>query len=96
MIYVTITTSLRSNLFEEWSTLGQIPWMTATLKDFYINITVIFSWIAYKEQSAASRIVWLLLLVGLGSIAVTAYVVIQLFKLQPGDSAEKILLRQRA
>ena len=93
MTYVVVSTSIQSNLIAEWSNLAQIPWMTATLKDFYANTLVIFLWIAYKEQGMLARIVWLLLIVGLGSIAVTAYVLLQLFKLKPGESTEKILLR---
>ena len=96
MIYVVVSTSIESNLIAEWSNLGRIPWMAATLKDFYTNTLVIFLWIAYKERSMLARIVWLLLIVGLGSIAVTAYVLLQLFRLKPGDSAEKILLRTPA
>ena len=96
MIYVTVTTSLESNLLKEWSNLAQIPWMAATLKDFYINVTVIFAWVAYKERSVGSKILWLVLLVGLGSIATTAYVLLQLFRLQPGEGIERVLLRRAA
>ena len=28
MIYVAVATSLESNLFEQWSYLAQIPWMS--------------------------------------------------------------------
>ncbi len=38
IIYVVVNTSLESSLFEQWSFLGSIPWMRATLWDFYINI----------------------------------------------------------
>jgi hypothetical protein len=93
MIYVVISTSMVSNLFTEWSYLGSIPWMTATLKDFYTNTIVLFSWVAYKERSLALKAVWLVLFVCLGSIAVTFYVLLQLFKLNPGEGIEKVLLR---
>jgi len=96
MTYVVITTSIQSNLIDEWPKLAQIPWMSATIKDFYANTIVIFAWIAYKEQKIVSRLVWLVLIVGLGSIAVTLYVLIQLFKLKPGDAPERVLLRARA
>jgi len=56
--------------------------MAATLKDLYINTIVIFRWIAYKEQSIGERVVWLFLLAGLGNIAVTAYVFLELAKLK--------------
>lgn len=94
MIYVVVSTSLASNLLQEWSYLGSIPWMTATLKDFYANIVVLFAWVAYKERSYAARALWLVLFVGLGSIAVTAYVLLQLFRLKPGQGLEHVLLKQ--
>lgn len=94
MVYIVITTSMESNLFAEWSFLGSIPWMRATLIDFYINIIVLYAWVVYKESGWLSRVVWLLLFVGLGSITVTLYVVIQLMKLQPGEGLEQVLLRR--
>src|ERR1700712_4990071 len=63
MCYEVISTSLASNLFEQWDFLGGIPWMRATLWDFYANVLVIFTWIAYKEKSLALKIIWLILLV---------------------------------
>ncbi len=93
MVYVVVSTSLESNLLQEWSYLGSIPWMTATLKDFYANTVVLFSWVAYKEQSYAQKLLWLVLFVCLGSIAVTFYVLLQLFKLKPGEGIEAVLLR---
>ncbi len=93
MIYTVISTSLESNLFKEWSYLGSIPWMRATLIDFYTNIAVLFAWVVYKEKSWLVRAVWLLLFVGLGSIGVTAYVLVQLFRLKPGDSIDNLLRR---
>ena len=85
MCYVVITTSINSNLFKQWDYLGGIPWMRATLWDFYANVTAIFLWVCYKEKYIALKIVWLILLVALGSIATCAYVLIQLFKLKPGE-----------
>jgi hypothetical protein len=85
MCYTVISTSIESNLFKEWSFLGSIPWMSATLWDFYANVTVIFLWVCYKENSVLLRVMWLILLVALGSIATCAYVLIQLFKLKPNE-----------
>ncbi|HTP13709.1 MAG TPA: DUF1475 family protein [Bacteroidota bacterium] len=94
MMYVVVTTSLESNLLQEWSHLGSIPWMTATLKDFYTNTVVLFAWVAYKERSVALKTLWLVLFVCLGSIAVTFYVLLQLFRLKPGEGIETVLLRK--
>jgi len=94
MSYVVISTSLHSNLFEQWNFLGGIPWMRATLWDFYANVTVIFVWVYYKEKSIGLKILWLLLLVCLGSIASCAYVLIQLFRLKPGEGLREFFSKQ--
>ena len=86
---MVISTSMSSNLFKEWDFLGSIPWMRATLWDFYANVTVIFFWLCYKEKSVLLKIIWLILLVALGSIASCAYVLIQLFKLKPGEGLKE-------
>jgi len=94
MCYQVITTSISSNLFKEWNFLGTIPWMRATLWDFYANVTAIFLWICYKEKSILHSIIWLILLVALGSIATCAYVLIQLFKLKPGEGLKEFFSKQ--
>jgi len=88
--YVVIDTSFQSNLFKEWNYLKTIPWMQATLWDFYANIFVLLIWVYYKESSIAVKGLWTVLFITLGSIAVTGYVLIQLFKLKPGEGLEKV------
>ena len=94
MCYTVISTSIESNLFKQWDVLGSIPWMRATLWDFYANVTIIFLWVCYKENSVATRLLWLLLLVILGSIASCAYVLIQLFRLKPGQGLKEFFGKQ--
>ena len=94
MSYVVISTSLQSNLFREWNALCAVPWMRATLWDFYANVTVIFVWVCFKEKSIGLKILWLLLLVCLGSIASCAYVLIQLFRLKPGEGLKELFSKQ--
>jgi hypothetical protein len=85
MCYIVYSTSSASNLFEQWPVLAAIPWMKATLWDFYANVFFIYLWFLYKERSWPLRILWLILLVCLGSIATAGYILIQLFKLKPGE-----------
>lgn len=96
MIYVTVVTSMQSSLIKDWNFLGSIPWMRATLFDFYFNITILSSWMFYKEKSWGPRLFWLVLFVVLGSIATSFYVWLQLMRLQPGDSAASVLVRRPA
>jgi H+/Cl- antiporter ClcA len=94
MCYVVISTCLEHNLFKEWDYLGSIAWMRATLWDFYANILVIYVWICYKEKNWVWKIVWLILLVTLGSLASCAYVLIQLFRLRENEGLKEFFGRQ--
>ena len=94
MTFTIIATSLESNLLAEWSRLGTIPWMIATLKDFYANMIIIALWMFYKEATWLARSVWLVTFVCLGSIATSAYVLVCLFRVSAGDPIEKVLLRK--
>ena len=95
-VYITgtiIVTSLESNLFSEWNFLSSIPWMKATLVDFYINIIVIFAWVAFKENNSVKSLIWLVFFVLLGAAATTIYVLVQLFKLKKNEPVQNAFLR---
>ncbi|WP_372820680.1 DUF1475 family protein [Pedobacter sp.] len=89
--YIVVSTSLESSLIEQWDFLGSIPWMRATLWDFYANIFIIALWMFYKEKSVLLKIVWVILFVCLGSIATCSYVLIKLFKLKPGEGINELV-----
>jgi hypothetical protein len=95
MVYTIISTCIASNLFTEWNFLASIPWMKATLIDFYINTAVIFTWIAFRENRWSVRILYLILLVCLGSMATTLYVLIQLFNLNDTEPVINAFLMKR-
>ncbi|XP_015074361.1 uncharacterized protein LOC107018404 isoform X3 [Solanum pennellii] len=75
------------------------PWMAATLIDFYIHIFVIWSWVVYKESNWITAILWVVLLVCLGSIATCGYIVLQFLKLSTQESLQDpiyfVLLRRQ-
>jgi hypothetical protein len=88
---MVISTSLESSLFKEWDFLASLPWMRATLWDFYANVLVIFLWVVYREKSIVIMIVWAILFFTLGSIGTIGYVLLQLFSLEPGEKISKLL-----
>jgi hypothetical protein len=90
MIGITIDTSLSSNLLKEWNALGDIPWMRATLWDFYFNIVILMGWMIYKERHLLWAPLWALAFIGLGSIATCFYVFLQLMHLKPGEDILKV------
>ncbi len=92
MVYTVISTSLESNLFEEWDFLASIPWMQATLIDFYVNIAVLFTWVAFRERNLLKSIAWLISFVFLGGITTTLYVIIQLLQLKKDEPVKNAFL----
>ncbi|XP_054786678.1 uncharacterized protein LOC129292955 isoform X2 [Prosopis cineraria] len=63
-------------------------WMAATLIDFYINVVALALWVAHKESNWISSILWIILLIGLGSITSCAYIVVQFSKLSSQESSQ--------
>lgn len=94
MCYEVIDTSLHNNLFEQWDFLGSIPWMRATLWDFYANVLAIFCWVCYKETALWKRSLWLILLFCLGSIATMGYLLIKLFSLKKEEGVKELLINR--
>jgi drug/metabolite transporter (DMT)-like permease len=68
----------------------------ATLYDAYFGFVTFYAWVFYKERGVWVRILWFLLIMGLGNIAMSFYVLIQLFRLGPDEPAANILRRREA
>ena len=94
MTVMTIRTSLAVSLLEAWPSYTANPWAVATLYDAYFGFLTFYVWVAYKEPKMWSRIVWFLLIMGLGNIAMSLYVLIQLQRLRQEEPAEAVLWRQ--
>ena len=93
MIVVTVATSLKQNLFDVLPRLIHDPWTVATFIDFYFNILILSAWMAYKENNGARAVLWFTSFLALGSIATSYYVLVQIWKMKPHDSIEKVLVR---
>jgi hypothetical protein len=96
MAVLTIRTGLSVSLWEAWPSYAANAWAVATLWDAYSGFVTFYAWVFYKERRLWARALWFLLIMGLGNIATSLYVLIQLFRLKPDERAEAILLRQPA
>lgn len=96
MTVMTIRTSLATSLWDAWPAYAANPWAVATLYDAYFGFLTFYVWVAYKERQIWPRIVWFVLIMGLGNIAVSFYMLIQLMHLRPEEPAEAVLWRKRA
>jgi hypothetical protein len=93
MIVLTVVAIQEASLTEAGSELWKDAWFRLTLADAYFGFLIVYLWVAYKERTLASRIVWFLLFMALGNMAVSAYILIQLFGVRHGSLAESLLLK---
>ncbi len=96
MIVVTSWASLWQPVWE-WGGLTQAPdngWTLATLFDAYFGFVTFYVWVAYKELRWAPRIGWLIAILLLGNMAMSAYVLLQIRRL-PKDEPMATLLTAR-
>lgn len=92
MLYVTITASLERSVFANGH-LMQDRWFVATLVDAYCGFITFYVWVAWKEPNLFGKVLWFVLIMGLGNIAISAYMLLQLKKLKPGEPLSRLLLR---
>jgi len=93
MIVLTVRTSLKVSLWSALDSFAGNPWAVATLYDAYFGFVTFWVWVAFKERSNWSRAMWLVLILSLGNIAMSLYVLIQLFRLPPDQPVEAVLRR---
>ena len=94
MVYLAIRTSVQSDMFHLPPAVLNEPWFRTTLVDFYFNITIISSWVVYKENNLLKSVLWIVAFILLGSIATGFYVFLQLNHLREGKTIEDVLCRR--
>ena len=96
MLVMTVRTSLQVSL---WSALGSFaasPWSMATLYDAYFGFITFFCWVAWRERSLGVKVLWFVLIMALGNIAMSLYVLMQLFALRADESASALFTKKVA
>ena len=84
------------SLWAAWDSYAANPWAVATLWDAYCGFITFFCWVCYKESSMAPRVVWFLLIMALGNIAMSFYVLLQLFRLSDAEPIDALFRRRTA
>ena len=83
----------------DWGGLTTAPdnlWTIATFIDAYYGFITFYVWVLWKETRALPRVLWFLAIMGLGNIAMSAYVLRQLARLKPGESPGALLSTRNA
>ncbi len=70
------------------------PWFIATLFDAYWGFVTFYVWLAWKEGSAAARVLWFVAVILLGNIAMSVYVLSELFKIRESSQLSEVVTRR--
>jgi len=93
MVAVSIYASLHTAIWQLPSSLTGDRWFQATLFDAYFGFLTFFIWVAYKESNIARSVLWFVLIMLFGNMAMSAYALIQLFKVRADAPLRDVLLR---
>ncbi len=99
LITMLCVTSWASSLVPLWRTPRALvlhPWFIATLFDCYFGFLTFYVWVAYREASWLLRALWLVAILALGNIAMSAYMLLALWRLPADAPIDRLLLRQPA
>jgi predicted permease len=94
MLAMTTAASLDRGVFQALGDLWKDLWFKVTLMDAYFGFMTFYVWVAYKESRNLARILWFVLIMCFGNIAMATYVLIQLFRMTPGESMETLLTKR--
>jgi len=94
MLYVTISASLQQDIVGATRQLWPDPWFRATLADAYCGFLFFWLWVAWREQSVAIRVLWFVLIMALGNIAMASYLLLQLRHIRGGEDLGRLFSRK--
>jgi hypothetical protein len=96
MVAITIRTSLQQNLWSALPAFAASPWSMATLYDAYFGFITFFCWLAWREKSLGVKLLWFVFIMVAGNIAMSMYVLIQLFGLKSEEPVSRLFQQKAA
>jgi len=94
MLSVTVMATVDQSIFEAVGNIWPNWWFKATLVDAYLGFLTFFVWVAYKERRLRNKVLWFALIMCLGNLAISTYMLLELYKIQVGDTFETLLTRR--
>jgi hypothetical protein len=96
MVTMTTWVSMHKSILDSknefsWSVT---PWAVATLFDAYFGFLTFYVWVCFKERRFSAKLLWFVLIMGLGNIAMSGYVLLQLHRLKSEEFLSELLIRR--
>ena len=83
------------NVIKGFETVCSEPWGLATMFDAYFGFLAFWLYVAWREQTIASRLGWFVALMLLGNFAIAAYALICLFKAKGETDPGKVFFTRK-
>lgn len=96
MTAATVQATMDRGIFTALRELWGDPWVRVTIYDAYFAFLTFFVWVAWRERSFAARAAWFVLIMVFGNLAISVYMLIQLFRLRPEEPFENLFIRKKA
>jgi hypothetical protein len=96
MIAVTAWAGSQIAVWDAWEDYKANPWAVATLFDAYFGFLTFYCWLAWREPGWGTRVLWFVLIMAAGNMAMAAYVLMQLFALKPGEGVDGLFQKKAA
>lgn len=90
MLGFTVRASLVRNVLDNGHLWPDV-WFQATFVDAYLGFLTFYVWVAWQEKRLIRRIVWFALIMTLGNMAMSFYVLLQIFRLPPQSNVSDLL-----
>lgn len=94
MLATTTWASLEASVFKGGAEMLRNRWAVATLVDAYFGFLTFFVWVAWRERTMVARAIWFVLIMLLGNIAMSAYVLIALSSIDRRSSLDQLFRRK--
>ena len=92
VLAMTIWASLNESIFDVNPVVLSDVWFQATLVDAYSAFLLFYAWIAYRESTWSGRVIWLLLVLSLGSMALASYLLWRLWHWEAEQPVSSLLV----
>jgi len=94
MIAVTTWASLYENVFAGGVKIIREPWGIATLFDTYFAFLSFYFWVCFKQNRLISKIIWFILIMLFGNIAMSVYVILSVYRIKDQFSVSRLLVEK--
>ena len=94
MLAVTVWASFERSVFEAGDLFADRRFV-ATFCDAYCGFLTFYVWVAYRERHPVAKVAWFIAIMGLGNIAMSGYMLWQLWRLRPSGAWRELLLNQK-